>query len=105
MANMTALEEQFNEDMLNTYTTSKKELGYNPTRFLQMLSEYGGVQTAKRLIAKEGGSDGFTTLWEHHRLDLSVEALVLKPEYNELFTDEERDICKKRLDQYNYINA
>ena len=100
MANMTALEEQFYEDMRNTYTTSKNELGYNPTRFLQMLSEYGGVQTAKRLIGKEGGSDGFTTLWEHHRLDLSVEALVLKPEYNELFTYEERDICKKKLDQY-----
>ncbi|MEW6661353.1 MAG: hypothetical protein ACOY9Y_05265 [Bacillota bacterium] len=41
---------------------------------------------AKILISKDGGTYGFEVLWEHKRLDLSVEAHVLKPEYRELFS-------------------
>ena len=83
--------------------TAKKECGYNASRFLQILGTKGGVAAAKQLINKPGGTDGFTTLWEHGRLDLSVEAHVLKLEYAELFTDEERRICQKRLEQFGYM--
>ena len=41
-------------------------------------------------------------LWEHHRYDLSVEAHVLKPEYEGMFTDEERRICRERLKEFGY---
>ena len=47
-------------------------------------------------------SDGFTTLWLAKRLDLSVEAHVIRPEYSELFTAEERKIAQRRLDEYGY---
>lgn len=83
--------------------TAKKECGYNASRFLQILGTKGGVAAAKQLINKPGGTDGFTTLWEHGRLDLSVEAHVLKLEYAELFTDEERRICRERLEQFGYM--
>ena len=46
----------------------KSEIGYNPTQFIQMLSKYGGPETAHRLLNGVGGSDGFTTLWEAGRL-------------------------------------
>jgi hypothetical protein len=36
-------------------------------------------------------------LTEEGRLDLTVEALVLKPEYAALFTDVERSIAARRL--------
>ncbi len=98
---MTDLEKQFNEDMMRIYTTAKKELGYNATRFLQMLSQYGGLATAHKLIAAEGGTEGFTRLWEYRRLDLTVEAHVLKPEYETLFSEDERKMCRDRLDKYN----
>jgi hypothetical protein len=39
------------------------------TRFLQMISEQGGLATARQLLWSDTPSDGFTTLWEHHRLD------------------------------------
>ncbi len=97
---MTDLEKNFNEDMMRIYTTAKAELGYNATRFLQMLSQYGGLATAHKLIATEGGTDGFTKLWEYGRLDLSVEAHVLKPEYETLFSEVERNICRDRLKQF-----
>ncbi|HHX50052.1 MAG TPA: DUF2089 family protein [Clostridia bacterium] len=96
------LEKRFNEDMKNIYLTAKKELGYNATRFLQLLSDKGGVKAAKILIAKDGRTDGFEILRNHKRLDLSVEAHVLKPEYNELFTDEERKMCRERLERYGF---
>ena len=99
---MDALESKFNVDMQNIYIIAKKELGYNATRFLQLVSEIGGLQAAKRLISKDGGTYGFEVLWEHKRLDLSVEAHVLKPEYSELFTDQEREMCRKRLRDFGY---
>ncbi|WP_242976010.1 hypothetical protein [Desulfosporosinus sp. FKB] len=96
------LENRFNEDMKNIYVIAKKELGYNATRFMQLVAQKGGLQAAKQLISKEGGTYGFEILWEHKRLDLSVEALVLKPEYTELFTDTEREICRNRLQDFGY---
>lgn len=99
---MTDLERQFTKDMMNIYAIAKKECGYQASRFIQLVVEKGGVSAAKQLIHKEGGTYGFTTLWEHNRLDLSVEAYVLKPEYKTLFTEEERKICKERLLEYGF---
>ena len=95
-------EKRFERDMIEIYTTAKIESGYNATRFLQLVGAKGGLIAAKQLISKPGGTDGFTTLWEHNRWDLSVEAHVLKPEYAELFTDEEREMCEERLKQFGY---
>lgn len=95
-------ERRFHQDMMNIYATAKKECGYNATCFLQMIGEEGGLVVAKKLIGKEGGTEGFTTLWMHHRLDLSVEAHVLKPEYSDLFTEEEKQVCRDRLEKFGY---
>lgn len=99
---MTTLEKRFEQDMIDIYTTAKKECGYNASRFLQLLGAKGGLAAAKQLITKPGGTDGFTTLWEHGRLDLSVEAHVLKLEYIDLFTEDERKLCRDRLLQFGY---
>lgn len=99
---MKSLEQQFDSEMRSIYTTAKKELGYNATRFLQLLSEKGGVQAAKQLIRKDGGTYGFEVLWENRRLDLSVEAHVLKPEYHALFSEEDRALCQDRLKNHGF---
>lgn len=98
---MTDLENRFHKDMINTYLEAKK-IKYNATYFLQMVTEKGGYMAAKQLIHTDTPSDGFTTLWQLKRLDLSVEVLVLKPEHHPLFTDEERQICIERLRKYQY---
>lgn len=97
---MTDLERKFHEDMINIYKVANKELGYKPTRFLQLVSEKGGLKAAKILISKQGGTYGFEVLSEYNRLDLSVENYVLKAEYKELFTEDERKICKERIDEF-----
>lgn len=98
------LESEFNKEMINIYTIAKKEEKYVASRFLQLVSSEGGLSAAKKLISKEGGSDGFTRLWELGRLDLSVEALVLKNKYKSLFSEEEIKISKNRLEAYGYCN-
>ncbi len=102
---MTDLEKKFHREMVEVYQTAKKEVKYNAMRFLQLISEKGGVAAAKQLVMKDGGTEGFGTLHMAGRLDLSVEAHVIKPEYAELFTQEEIDTCRQRLKQYGFLGV
>lgn len=99
---MNDLEREFNKDMIDIYKTAKKDIGYNATRFLQLVSNKGGLVAAKQLISTEHGTSGFTTLFENQRLDLSVEAHVIIPKYQSLFTVDEIQMCKDRLREYGY---
>jgi len=98
----TAIEMKFDKSMMDIYRRAKDQCNYNATRYLGMLLDHGGLKTAKILINASNVSDGYTALWERHRLDLTIEALILDPEWNELFTDQERDIARKRLIEYKY---
>ncbi|EPD54168.1 hypothetical protein HMPREF1210_00153 [Paenisporosarcina sp. HGH0030] len=98
------LANQFHSDMLNIYKEAKK-INYTPTAFLQMLTKQNGLIVAKKLINSNQPSTGFSVLWDKKRLDLTVEALVLKVEYSTLFSKEERQTAKERLMQYGYKNV
>lgn len=87
--------------MLRIYEQAA-ELGYRPTRFLQMVQERGGIEAARDLIDRQTPSSGFTRLWELKRLDLSVEALATSNEFRSLFSDEHIDIATKRLVEYEW---
>lgn len=95
------LELKFEYELRDKVLRGKKECHYNATRFNQMLAKYGGVETAKRLIAMGIStgkpSEGFTTLCLCERLDLTMEESVCKPEYRDLFTAEEIDYCSRLL--------
>ncbi len=95
-------QQEFTEAMYTIYSRAKNECGYNATRFLQMLTEGDGLETARILIHSERISDGYTALWGRGRLDLTVEALILLKPWNELFTNAELEIAKNRLRQYGY---
>lgn len=97
-----ALEKAFQERMVEIYTSAKKEAGYNATRFLAMVSENGGLETARTLLHASRVSDGYTALWERERLDLTVEAVVLEPRWSSLFTPEELEIAVRRLRDYGF---
>ncbi len=90
----------FERAMLGIYEEAKS-FGYRPTMFRKMVADHGGVETARRLI-RGSSTSGFEKLWENERLDLSVEALILRPEWGMLFTDDERDLARRRLHQFNY---
>lgn len=96
------LEAKFESEMLDLYYEAARVLHYRATRFLNMVNDYGGVQTAKMLLQSNEGSDGFTKLWEGGQLDLSVEARVLKPECAALFSDAERAKARAHLAAVHY---
>lgn len=97
------LKEQFDQAMLDIYRDVKKHCNYNATYFFQMLNERGGIAAARYLITTNTPSEGFTKLWVCGRLDLTVEAVVLKPEYASLFSEEELELARKRLEEYGYL--
>jgi hypothetical protein len=107
------LELRFHREMLNIFTlageaTRKQSAdgstirGYWASYFLRGVRNHGGLAYAHQLLRAEGTSDGFQRLTDERRLDLTVEALVLKPEYSELFTDEERAVAASRLARGGY---
>jgi hypothetical protein len=87
---------------VSVYERARDEASYNATRFLQMVSGSGGLEAARQLLRSPAASEGFTALWQKNRLDLSVEAHVLKPEFQDLFADEEQSIARSRLEAYGY---
>ena len=98
----TALEKAFHHDMLRIYQRAKEECGYNAARFFQMIANYGGLKTAQKLLAMPTPSDGFVELWKFRRLDLSMENLVLNPKYRSLFSQQEIETAKERLNAYGF---
>lgn len=99
---MKTLAAEFHDAMLETYRLAKSDCRYKATYFLQMVNDIGGVETAHRLLASTGPATGLTELWLCGRLDLSVEAQVLRPEFSPLFSEEERSVAQARLAKHGY---
>lgn len=93
------LEMKFHKELLEGYHILKRECNYNATRFLQLVHEKGGLQASKDLIrsSRDTISEGLSILWECKRLDLSLEAMILKERWRPLFTEEEREIARNTL--------
>jgi len=99
---MTSLEEQFHHAMIGVYENAK-EHDYFATYFKRMLDEYGGRQTAKRLLAKQEMQEGLMKLWDMKLLDQSMEALVVQERFNPLFTNAEIAEARRRLEELGYF--
>jgi hypothetical protein len=92
----------FDRAVLDIIERCRAELRYNPRYFRVMVTQYGALGATRRLLNAPAVSDGFVTLWERQRLDLSVEALVLDERFAHFFSDEEREIARKRLHDFGY---
>lgn len=102
----TELSNKFDEEVLTVYENGKRYLNYNATRFLQKIRADGGVAAAKSWLKpskSEIPTKGFLKLVDYDRLDISLEALVIKDPWNKLFTDDELEIAIKRLSHFGYF--
>lgn len=88
---------RFDAEMEQIYFRAKHEVKYNATYFLRTVKEYGGLATAHRLLASEDVGYGFAELLLAGRPDLTMEALVLRPEFSPLFTPKELTTAAERL--------
>ena len=101
-----SLIDEFDQEMFRIYQRALSEANYTATRFLHMLHEHHGLQTALLLLHSPNVSEGYTALWERGRLDLTVEAIIHdNPKWHQLFDENDLAICAKRLKAYNYPGA
>ncbi len=100
---MMDLESEFHQIMFGIYERALRELNYNAQFFVRMIAEHGGMETARRLLDTEDIQYGFDKLWEHDRLDLTVECHVLQPRFNKLFNDGIQREATRRLKDLGYI--
>jgi hypothetical protein len=112
-AGASPLERRFHDDMLDIFrkageATRKQRCdgtfvrGYWAIYFLRGVRNHGGLVYARRLLRATGTTDGFARLTEEGRLDLTMEALVLRPEYSALFTPRELQVAASRLAAAGY---
>jgi hypothetical protein len=80
----------------------KREIGYNPTYFNRMVADHGPIEATRRLVMADTVSEGFTKLWEHGRLAMTVEALAILPWYAPLFEPEVVTRARRRLADYGF---
>lgn len=96
------LEQEFEREALSGCSELKQKYGYNPTYYIRMIHEYGGVGAARALIRTREIQEGLIRLWEHQRLDMSIEARVVAPKCRLLFTEDEIRMARDRLEQLGY---
>ena len=93
-----SLEHQFAEALKQTNNESAK-LGYFSTEFEAMLDAHGGVGTAVRLVRTSQIQAGMRRLCALGRPDLTTEAVMLRPEFQSLFSKELLDAARWRLNK------
>jgi hypothetical protein len=98
---MTEQEKAFYAALMDV-TRQCQRLGYNPGYTIQMIEKLGPVGTCKRILGNPESLDGLTRLWELKRLDLTMEALVLRPEFASVFTEDELVVARERLTKVGY---
>ena len=100
----TSLNADFDAAMMSIYHRAATEAKYKASRFLSMLLEHRGLETARILLWAAAVSEVYVALWERGRIDLTVEALIYENDkWHPLFTAEELAICESRLRKYEYL--
>lgn len=92
------LEAEFNAQVQDAVQQCRA-LGYQPKTFERMLAAHpnNAVEVARRLVTSGEIQDGPKRLKSLGRLDLSVEAIMLKEQFQELFDARVRSCAEWRL--------
>ncbi|VWC23898.1 GTPase [Burkholderia lata] len=94
---------RFTEFLRGKAEEAQKDVLKKPlTKFVGMLNADGGYKTASTLIGRRQPSDGFNKLWEHQRLDLTVEALVVETSWSIYFDQTLLNEAERKLKGAGY---
>lgn len=99
---MGALEKKLQEEIIKNCTIAENDYECKMTRLLLNIEKFGAVRTIQEILRKGRTSDCFDKLVKANRIDLTMEAVIVKPKYAELFTDEEVNSCYELLCEYGY---
>ena len=90
-----AVEARFHKEMMGLYDRFA-ELGFRPVLLRRFVLLNGGVAAARELVFKPG-TTGLERLLDAGKAELSMEAMMLRPEYQGLFSDLELKEAARRL--------
>ena len=90
-----AVEARFHKEMMALYDRFAT-LGFRPVLLRRFVLLNGGVGAAKELVFKPG-TTGLERLLDAGKPELSMEAMMLRPEYRDLFSELELKEATQRL--------
>lgn len=99
---MLEIEKKLQQEVLKSCKAAEKECGCKMTRLMDTIERFGVVNAAKEIIRKGRTSDCFSKLVEAGHIELSLEAIIVKPQYEELFDDDEVNACFELLCENGY---
>lgn len=99
---MSQLEKQLQQEVIKNCEIAEKNHGCKMTRLIQTIERFGIVRTAQEILRKRRTSDCFDRLLQEGHLELTMEAVIVKGKYAELFTDEEVNSCYDLLCENGY---
>jgi hypothetical protein len=89
---------RFHQELESTHRKACEITGQDFPVLKELIRKYGAVKAAKTLLSDEYNlNDGFIRLRDRKMLDYSVEQVVLNYESSGLFTPDEIEVAKKRL--------
>lgn len=89
-------EGRFHKEMMSLYDRFA-ELGFRPVLLRRHVLLNGGVAAARELVFKPG-TTGLERLLDAGKAELSMEAMMLRPEYQGLFSELELKEASQRLE-------
>ena len=96
------VEQRLTERLFDLYDRVGQGTGYWANYFLRDLKRLGGLEVARKLLNARAVSAGFERLKKEHLLRESVEAVVLEPEFQPLFSPTELARARERLAEHGY---
>ncbi|EPG0330203.1 TPA: hypothetical protein NKY23_000003 [Vibrio parahaemolyticus] len=90
--------DEFSAEVLSAIDESS-DLGYYPTAFINMIRTRHPVEVAKFFVNSGEEQSGLQKLKQLGRPDLTVEGIMIKPKYAELFTNDELQAATWRLNR------
>ena len=100
--NVKQLEDKFAQALKQQLETAEKECGKGCPQLVAKSEKIGAADAVKDMLKRGNQSENFAELEKNKNLKLSVEALVTRSEFGELFTDAQVDACFAALCDCGY---
>lgn len=93
---------RFSEAVSDLYKRTIYECNHRQTFLKDLMESMGGYRAAKKVLGNKKYLIGIASLKAYNRLDLSVEALVVDPQWEGIFTKRQLEVANARLSQYGF---
>lgn len=97
------LRNELYEEVVELYNKSIDEIEYRPSKMMYLITKYKqeNIELPIKKMIMNPNYDAFYKLVKKDRYDLTLEFLVIKDKYRELFTQEEINKAKETLKIFN----